>query len=190
MPSSMHEAFIEIFRHRPSLAAELLAGPLGVDVLPHKQARLEPADITDLMPPQYRADAELTVMSAMAHAGHPDRDRIWRALLAALASVDHERSTLYSDIVLAALPTAARQDLEALMATRTYEYQSDFVRRNVFQGRAEGKAAAIMTVLEARSVEVPDEARFRIMGCSDQNLLDVWIRRAVTATSIKDLFDA
>jgi hypothetical protein len=290
MPSSMHEAFIEIFRHRPSLAAELLAGPLGLDVPRHQQARLESADLTDLVPTQYRADAvvalttndvpvlavvvevqlrrdpaklwswpvyvtnlrarlrcptvllvvcadertarwcatpiplghpalsltplvvgpdrvpvvtdpaeavrspELTVMSAMAHADHPDRDRVWRALLAALVSVDQERSTLYSDIVLAALPAAARQDLEALMATRTYEYQSDFVRRNVLQGRAEGRlesrAEAVLTVLDARGVDVPDEARSRIMGCSDLNLLDVWIRRAVTASTIADIFDA
>jgi hypothetical protein len=89
---------------------------------------------------------ELAVLSAMAHGTHPDREEIWHALLTALASVDQERSTRYSDVVLAALPAATRQQLEALMATRTYEYQSDFVRRYVFQGRA-ATAHAIQDVL-------------------------------------------
>ena len=36
------------------------------------------------------------------------------------------------------LPEAARQHLEELLATRTHEYQSEFVRRYVFQRRARG----------------------------------------------------
>jgi hypothetical protein len=286
MPSSTHEAFIEIFRHRPSLAADLLADPLGLDLPEHQQVRLESADLTDLVPTEYRADAvvslvshnttvlavviemqlrrdpvkrwswpvyvtnlrarlrcptvllvvcadertaawcaapipmghpglilnplvlgpgrvpvvtdpataarspELAVLSAMAHSRHPDRDRVWQALLNALISVDQERSTLYSDIVLAALPAAARRELEALMATRTYEYQSEFVRRNVAQGRAEGRAEDVLTVLDARGIEVPDADRIRINGCTDLKLLDIWIRRAAIADSITDLFEA
>jgi hypothetical protein len=32
MPSHLHETLVEMFRDRPALAAELLAGPLGVSV--------------------------------------------------------------------------------------------------------------------------------------------------------------
>src|SRR5262249_20962676 len=105
------------------------------------------------------------------------------------------------DVVFAALPAAARSYLEALMATRTYEYQSDFVRRYVFQGRAEGRvegraegeakgrAKAVLMVLDARGVDVPDDARARITECSDLDQLDIWVRRAATVDSINDLFD-
>ena len=78
------------------------------------------------------------------------------------------------------------------MATRTYEYQSEFVRKYVFQGRlqgrAEGEATAVLAVLEARGIDVPDEARTRIVECTDLDQLDTWVRRAATAESIEDLF--
>jgi hypothetical protein len=128
---------------------------------------------------------ELAVLSATSHADHPDRRRVWHALLTALASVDQDRSNLYADVVLAALPLAARRELEALMA-RTYQYQSDFARRYVSQGRAED----VLTVLDARGVAVPDDARSRITGCTDPSQLSTWLRRAVTAESVDDLFDA
>lgn len=130
---------------------------------------------------------ELTVLSAVAHGGGPGGDEVLKALLGALSAVDQEHSTLYSDIVFAALPEAARQHLEALMASPTYEYQSEFVRRYVFQGRAEGEAKAVLAVLDARGIVVPDDLRARIAECTDLDQLDTWIRRAATARSIADL---
>ena len=57
MPSAMHETVIGLLRNRPSLAAELLADTLGIDVPTYRQARLDPTDCTDLAPTEYRADA-------------------------------------------------------------------------------------------------------------------------------------
>lgn len=57
VPSTLHEMLIEMFRLRPSLAPELLAGVLGVCVPVFDVARLDPADCTDLVPTEYRADA-------------------------------------------------------------------------------------------------------------------------------------
>lgn len=48
--SSLHEALIEIFRQRPSLAAELLTNALGTALPAHEQARVEPSDLADLTP--------------------------------------------------------------------------------------------------------------------------------------------
>jgi hypothetical protein len=146
---------------------------------------------------QARRAPELAVLSAMAHGGGPDRVKVLQALLSALAVVDQEWVTLYSDVVFAALPAAARRYLEGLVASRTYEYQSDFVRKYVFQGRAEGRAEgrvegevdAVLTVLDARGIDVPDDARARITACTDLDQLKDWVRRAVTATSIDDVFD-
>jgi hypothetical protein len=95
--------------------------------------------------------------------------------------------------VFAALPAAARRTLEAMMTTRTYEYQSDFLRRYVFQGRAEGRAEgeadAVLTILDTRGIAVSDDARARITGCTDLDQLKVWVRRAVTVSTVDDLFD-
>jgi len=139
---------------------------------------------------------ELAVLSAMAHGGGPDGADTLSALASALAVVDADRGKLYIDVVLAALPAAARNYLEELM-TSTYEYQSDFARRYYFEGKAEGvvegkaegEALALLAVLEALKVDVPDDARSRILACVDLDQLGTWLRRAVTAESITDLFD-
>ncbi len=143
---------------------------------------------------------ELAVLSAVAHPDHPERKLVHKALLAALEELDPEHYAHYSDIVLAALPDAARRELEAQMVmTKKYEYQSDFVRKYIFQGRLEGKAEgkaegktegvamAVLTFLDARDVKVLDVDRDRIIGCKDEKTLATWIRRATTAESIEDI---
>ncbi len=296
MPSLLHETLVEMFRHRPSLAAELLVGALGMELPGYEQARVAPGELTEVAPTEYRADVvvvltaaeapvlavvvevqlgcdggkrwswpvylstlrarlhcpavllvvcveaataawcatpielghpgwaltplvlgpdrvpvvtegdaaaqapELAVLSAMAHGADPGRSGVLDALISALGAVDVQRSTLYSDVVFAALPVAARRYLEALMTSPTYEYQSEFVRRYVFQGRAEGRlegeakgeakgeARAVLAVLDARGVDVPEAVHTRITECSDLDQLDGWVRRAVTADSVEDLF--
>jgi hypothetical protein len=140
------------------------------------------------------------MLSAIAHCGHPRRDQVFHCLLVALDSGDHDRAARYTDLVLAALPEAARACLEDLMATGTYEYKSDFARRYYHQGqtegltkgltegRAEGEVRALLAILNARCILVPDEASTRITGCADLDQLETWIRRAATATTIQDLF--
>jgi hypothetical protein len=64
MPSQVHEVLIDMFRGRPSLAAELLDGPLH-DVLPdYDEAHLVSADLTDVAPTEYRADAVVTLTAS------------------------------------------------------------------------------------------------------------------------------
>jgi hypothetical protein len=91
------------------------------------------------------------------------------------------------------LPAAARDYLEACLATTTgHRYYSDFARRYFDQGeakgQAKGEARAVLAVLDARGIEVPDELRERIAGCTDLEQLDTWVRRAATARTAQDLF--
>lgn len=234
MPSSTHEALIELFRQRPSLAAELLGGAFGVEVPDFQSARMEPGEFADVAPTEYRADAvvdatvaawcaapiefghpgltlrplasgpnrvpvltdlgldrrtpEPAVLSAMAHGRDPDRSGVLDALLGALADVDSDRANLYCDVA-SELPAAVRSHLKALMISGTYEYQSDLARRYFLQGQAEGKAEAVLAVLDARGIDVPTDARTCITGCSDLDQLDAWVRRATLADSIRDLLD-
>ncbi|MBV9314038.1 MAG: hypothetical protein JO100_09910, partial [Pseudonocardia sp.] len=152
---------------------------------------------------------ELAVLSALAHGADPNHGGVLDALLDALTVLDTQRAALYSDVVFAALPGAARAYLEALMSTGTYEYQSEFVRKYIIQGRAEGKAEGktegraegkaegraegkaegVLTFLDARGIGVPEDARTRITSCYDLDQLNTWIRRAATANTINDLFE-
>lgn len=126
------------------------------------------------------------MLSAIAHHNHPDRAKVLDALAAGLADLEDDRAARYADVVAGALPAAARQHWETLMST-TY-YKSGFARSFVNQGRAEGEAAAVLAVLAARGIDVPEPARARITGCTDLDQLDAWVRAAATADSIEDLF--
>jgi hypothetical protein len=293
MPSHLHEVLIEMFRDRPALAADLLAGPLQVTVPDFQKARLSSGELTDVAPTEYRADAvvtldgdrgpvlavvvevqlradarkrrswpayvttlharlgcptallvvcpdravadwcgvpvvigppgsvltpvalgpdqvpvltdpdtarrspQLAVLSAIAHGAQPDPIPIFEALLAALDVIDHDHANLYTDLVFTVLPAAARDCLEEFMTTTTHRYHSDFARRYFSQGEAEGEARgeargeakAVLAILDARGVAVPDEVRADIAGCTDLDRLARWIRRAATADKIQDLDD-
>ena len=140
--------------------------------------------ITD--PDRARATPELAVLSALAHCGVP-------GVLDAVARIfapdvpDHE---LYDAITQMALPKAAREYLEALMTTLNYQwvYDSDVAHEIADRGRAEGVAGAVITVLTARGFDVGDDIRARIAGCRDAGLLDAWLARAATATTLGEVF--
>src|SRR5262250_2877202 len=100
----------------------------------------------------------------MAHgerSGDKSGDKgVFQALLAALETFDQDHANLYADMVLAVLPEASRNYLEALMSAtairRTYGYQSDFARRYYADGKVDAKTMAVLAVLDARGIEVPD----------------------------------
>ncbi|UQA56667.1 hypothetical protein [Polyangium aurulentum] len=56
MPSLLHEALVELFRNRPVLAAELLAEALAVPLPRFTEARIESANLVDVIPRELRAD--------------------------------------------------------------------------------------------------------------------------------------
>lgn len=278
-----------MFLARPVFAAELLAGPLGLTVPEFSRASLSSADLTDVGPTEYRADAvvildgedqkpvlavvvevqleskarkrrswmayvgtlharlgcavyllvvcadqvvadwcsrpvlagsialtpfalgprqvpvltdpeqarqspQMAVLSAMANGGAPDPVPVFEALLAALSALDdQDRAALYTDMVFAVLPAAARERLEELMTlTKPYSYQSEFARRYFSQGEARGEARgeakALLAILDARGVELSNEDRGRITACTDLTQLETWVRKAATATKIQDLY--
>lgn len=66
MPSTLHEALLTLFRNRPTLAAELLAGALDVALPPFAAVRFGAADLGDVAPTEYRADLVLVFDDARA----------------------------------------------------------------------------------------------------------------------------
>ncbi|MET9024010.1 hypothetical protein ABZW96_00150 [Nocardia sp. NPDC004168] len=79
-----------------------------------------------------------------------------------------------------------------MTSTFKYEYQSDFARKYVAQGRDEGRTEeavrALLLVLEARGIVVGQKTRAEITGCTDLDRLESWTRKAATAESEHDLF--
>ncbi|HZN19337.1 MAG TPA: hypothetical protein VFB84_14350 [Micromonosporaceae bacterium] len=137
------------------------------------------------------------MLSALAHGGRENPSAVFDAFFAALDVIDHDHANLCTDLVLAVLPAAARVLLEELMTTATHQYQSDFARRYFSQGEAEGEARgqakgearALLAILDARGIHVPDDVHADIAACTDIAQLEPWIRRAATADKIQDVLD-
>jgi len=54
-------------------------------------------------------------------------------------------------------------------------------------GLAEGKALAILAILETRGIPIDSATRARIAGCTDAAMLGWWLARAVTAASAEEV---
>ena len=161
MPSMAHETLFDLFRIVPV--------------------------VTD--PTEAARRPELAVLSAMAHGASELGAAIAAAVLPAIRGLDDERARFYGDLVLNSLNEAARRALEARM--KGYEYQSDFAKKYVAQGRdegrVEGEARALLTALRVRGIAVPEATRERILAQKDPEQLDRWLEKAVVATSLAEV---
>jgi hypothetical protein len=57
-----HEILVDLFKNRPSLAAELLVEVLGVSLPAYIEARIASADLTEIQPAEYRADVVVLLL--------------------------------------------------------------------------------------------------------------------------------
>ena len=57
------------------------------------------------------------------------------------------------------------------------------------EGEAKGEARALLAVLRARGISVPDAARERILGQKDPERLERWVERAAVAASVDEVID-
>jgi hypothetical protein len=152
---------------------------------------------------------ELAVLSAPIHADGHHAEAVINSLSAALDTLGGDTGALYHDYVLSRFSAAARKLLEETMKLDNYEWQSEFARTHIAQGRVEGKAEgkaegmaegkiegqatgeakSILLVLDARGITVPDHIRERVTGCTDIEQLDRWIQRATVVDHAEQLLD-
>ncbi|WP_437492043.1 hypothetical protein WME75_16925 [Sorangium sp. So ce1014] len=62
MPSVTHEALVELFKNRPTLAAEMLQDALGQPIPAFTEARVESSDLTEIVPSDRRADVIVVLL--------------------------------------------------------------------------------------------------------------------------------
>lgn len=146
---------------------------------------------------------ELGVLSAMAHGETEHGATVASAVLPTIRELDDDRARFYYDLVYNSLNEATRHALETMM--KGYEYQSDFAKKYVAQGRTEGRteglteglakgraeeaARAVLTVLRVRGLGVSDSVRERILAQKDPERLERWLEKAAVATSAAAILD-
>ncbi|MEV4670701.1 MULTISPECIES: hypothetical protein [Actinomadura] len=119
------------------------------------------------------------------------------AAIAVVAAKEHDHGCLYDDYLAEQFSEAARKLLEEIVKTAGYEWKSDFAKKHRaegrvegrVEGRAEGEAKALLVVLEGRGIAVPNEVRKRVMGCTDSDQLERWLKRAAVVERAEDLLD-
>jgi hypothetical protein len=137
------------------------------------------------------AQPELTVLAALTGAVDLEREAGQRLVLQAIraAHLDEDRFETYTHLIRVATPEAARPDLEVLMATA---FKDDFIDRIKAQGKAEGKAestaAILLRLLAGRGLEVPAPIQDRVLSCADLGQLEAWVDKAITASTLGDVF--
>jgi hypothetical protein len=133
---------------------------------------------------------ELAVLSAMAHGEGDQGAAIAAAVLPAIGTLDDEKARFYGDLVLSCLNEAARKSLEAMM--KGYEYQSDFAKKYVAQGRQEGRKEGefnlLLRQLRARFGELPAAVVTRIEA-ADIDELERWGERVLSARTLAEVLD-
>lgn len=75
------------------------------------------------------------------------------------------------------------------MKSDTWPVYSPFAKETFGRGMTEGKTEDILTVLEARNLDVTDAERERIAGCTDLRQLKIWVRRVAIVEKTSDLFN-
>ena len=91
-------------------------------------------DIPRVVEPQLASRApELSVLSALAHP----EEQIALTAITAIRQLPEDQLKLYFDLIWQSLSDSVRHALEAHM--QNYEYQSDFARKYIAQGRQEGR---------------------------------------------------
>jgi hypothetical protein len=129
---------------------------------------------------------ELAVLSALAHGEGERGAAIAAAVLPAVAALGDDRARFYGDLVLNSLNTAARRALEAMM--KGYEYQSDFAKKYVAEGRQEGERALLLRQLRSRFGELPAAAVARVEN-AEVALLERWGERVLSGKTLADVLD-
>ncbi len=141
-----------------------------------------------------KADPELAVLSAVAHGGDVDTTKAAQIALAAegaLLDLDAGRSTLYGDMLFAALSEAARRAMRDMNLPK-YEYKTEFAKRyygqGLSEGKAEGRAELVLRQLTRRFGDLPEDIRARVRGAGIGELDQIG-DRLLTANSLSEALD-
>lgn len=165
-------------------------GPRQWRTLTLRPLVLGPHNVPAITDPSTAArDIPLATLSAITHGKDRNATAILKALAAALKTVDEETARIFAEFTELGLGTApAAKIWRQLMSVDLSFFRSETSQRLRAEGRTEGHAEDILLVLGERGLEVPDDARARIMECTELETLRAWLKRSVTADKVEDLF--
>jgi hypothetical protein len=151
-------------------------------------------------PDKVAQDPSMSVLSAVVHRRNPEIKAILDTMAPALRALqdrDEDTAEKLIELTLQGLDKTPAADLwRELMAVDLSFFQSSVADELRDEGRAQGKAEgvaqgkaeAIVFLLERRGIDLSEEDRERITFCDDLDVLGRWFERAITATSVAEVF--
>jgi hypothetical protein len=144
----------------------------------------------------------MSALAALTHSRDKNCEAILEALASAVGSAEATSTQYFGELMDIGLgDTPARTIWRNLMAVGSYfPGRGTLVEENFLagqaegraegraEGKAEGRASSVLGVLEARGITVRDDQRDRISECTDLDVLDRWLKRALTLTDTDELF--
>lgn len=137
-----------------------------------------------------KRDPALAVLSAMTHGRGPQAAGILESLVAALKTIDADSAAVFVQFVDSCLADPQVQQLwRDLMTAMQYFWRHPLAEEVREEGRVEKGVEMTLKILEWRKIPVPDSVRSRVETCADEELLDLWARRAMNVENAEELFD-
>lgn len=135
-------------------------------------------------------------LSALSEIFHGDNLAVASTFIDAMQYVPDDQRSRYVEVTHTLTGRlsgpAAQILLGELMSSMPYFVSTPFAKEHFgkgkAEGRAEGLAEAVITVLNSRGIAIPEETRDRILACDDKTQLDTWLTRAAQANHIDEIF--
>lgn len=177
MPSTTHEALVQLFRDRPELAPELLRDALGVALPPYTDVRTESAELTEVAPTEYRADLVVLLVEGKPVLGiivevqlseDPDKQFSWPVYAATLRARLRCPACVLVVTPSAAVARWARTPIEAGPGTRFEPLvvgpDAVPVVRDAETARREPELAVLSAMAHGRDEKAEDAAQIALMA--------------------------
>jgi hypothetical protein len=120
----------------------------------------------------------------MPHEGPLDLVRLHPEI-----AVDLVRATTDIELPDSVIASVAPTHMSAVIP----EYEKTFIERihdqGIAEGEAKGKAEAVLKLLDARNLAPSPDQRNQVKTCSDPAQLDLWFDRAITASTVAEVFE-
>ncbi|MFC9977904.1 hypothetical protein ACFVH6_44060 [Spirillospora sp. NPDC127200] len=138
-------------------------------------------------------DVPFTVLAAITHGRSRSVNAILDVVEQALDTIDVGFAAVLAEhLELGLTGTKAQTIWRAKMSAQTYRFQSEYANQlreeGREEGRLEGEARSVLRVLDRLGVHVPESVRAQILACEDEETIQNWLDRALTARSVEDLF--
>jgi len=145
-------------------------------------------EVTD--PAQAEREAELAILSAVAHGNGPNGLAVALAALGVLGRVDREHAAVYFQIIWEALRAPMQRALEAKIMEQRTEAKATFppfVQRLIEGGRLEGLREVVLRLVARAGIPLTEDDRARIQACDDASTLERWAENVLGAKTVADV---